>query len=117
MQFVMAKARVASLKQVSIPRLELVAAVLSVKIVAKVLTELEFDCQPSVHYWTDSQVVLAYIANDAKQFHTFIANRVQYIRDHTEVDQWRFVKGSINPADLASRGLGAVELAKSARTT
>ena len=64
-------------------------------------------------FWTDSEVVLGYISNDARRFHTFVANRVQSIREYTTPDQWRKVHTKENPADKASRGLSAQELLSS----
>ena len=61
----MGKARVAPKKFVSIPRLELVAAVLSVKISNMIKKEFQLQ-ELEEYYWTDSRVVLGYIANDTK---------------------------------------------------
>ncbi|XP_038063112.1 uncharacterized protein LOC119733815 [Patiria miniata] len=87
---VMGKCRVCPLKAVTIPRLELNAAVVSVRVSALVQRELDYQDYSEV-FWTDSQVVLGYIAIDACRFHVFVANRVQIIRDHTEPSQWRHV--------------------------
>lgn len=103
---VMAKARVAPLKITSIPRLELSAAVVSTKISVMLRSELDMKIDEEF-YWTDSQVVLGYINNDARRFHTFVANRVQLIRDNSDPSQWHYVDTSENPADHASRGLSA----------
>ena len=111
---VMAKSRVTPLKPVTVPRLELTAAVVSTKISAFLQKELKYGCVPE-YFWTDSKVVLGYISNEARRFHTFVANRVQAIRDHTSPDQWHYVDTKDNPADDASRGLGAGELIKSDR--
>ena len=54
-------------------------------------------------FWTDSKVVIGYIKNDARRFKTFVANRVQRIRDNTDVQQWCYVPTGENPADSASR--------------
>ena len=83
---VMAKSRVTPLKPVTVPRLELTAAVVSTKISAFLQKELKYGCVPE-YFWTDSKVVLGYISNEARRFHTFVANRVQTIRDHTSPDQ------------------------------
>ena len=104
---VMGKARVTPLRQISIPRLELTAAVLSVKMSNLLRGELKFDDVVEV-FWSDSKVVLGYIANEARRFHVFVGNRVQQIRDSTEVNQWNYVQTKDNPADCASRGLSAV---------
>ncbi|XP_014678757.1 PREDICTED: uncharacterized protein LOC106818575 [Priapulus caudatus] len=98
---VLARGRVAPLKYVSIPRLELTAAVMGARLANTVLTELGVK---EVHYWTDSQTVLRYLQNDSMRFKTFVANRVAVIRDLTEPNQWRYVRTCNNPADEASRG-------------
>ncbi|XP_078371358.1 uncharacterized protein LOC144655010 [Oculina patagonica] len=111
---VMAKSRVAPLKPVTVPRLELVAAVVATNISAFLQKELKYNSLPEV-FWTDSKVVLGYISNDARRFHTFVANRVQLIRDRTSPDQWNYVETKENPADDASRGLTAQEMIDSTR--
>ena len=106
---VMGKARVTPLRPVSIPRLELTASVLSVKIADLLKSELKIP-EVSEFFWSDSKVVLGYIANDARRFHIFVANRVQSIRDTTDAGQWNYVRTNDNPADCASRGLTASSL-------
>ncbi|XP_063878734.1 uncharacterized protein LOC135110395 [Scylla paramamosain] len=109
---VMAKSRVTPLKTMTIPRLELAAAVVSVRIHKLLKGELEYNNVEEV-FWTDSKVVLGYIANEAKRFHVYVANRVETIRDHTSPNQWKFVETQYNPADHASRGMTADELCNS----
>jgi hypothetical protein len=111
---VVGKSRVAPLKQVSIPRLELTAAVVSVKVSAMLQEELDYKSIEEI-YWTDSKVVLGYINNDARRFHVFVANRVQQIRDHSSKDQWNYVESKLNPADEASRGLKACDIVSDSR--
>ena len=107
------KARVAPLKLVTIPRLELNAALLSVRMGTFLKDELEYD-NITQFYWTDSRVVLGYISNDSKRFHIFVGNRVQQIRDGSDISQWRYVNTSVNPADEGSRGVSPEDfLAKS----
>ena len=98
------KFKVTSKKFLSIPRLELTAAVLSVKMACLIRKELNFG-NIAEKFWTDSQVVLAYIRSTTKRFKVFVANRVQKIQEHSDVNQWNYVKGKDNPADDASRGL------------
>ena len=108
----MAKARVTPLKSVTIPRLELGAAVLSARISSMLVKELQYqDIKP--FFWTDSKVVLGYIGNVSKRFDVFVANRVQEIRDRTDPDQWQYVSTEHNPADAASRGMTVKELKSS----
>ena len=107
--FLMGKARVAPLKLMSTPRMELTAAVVSVNVSSMLSKELKYK-ETEELYHTDSTVVLGYINNEARRFHTYVGNRVQYIRDRSKPEQWRHVAGELNPADEASRGLTATEL-------
>ena len=99
----MGKARVTPLKPITVPRLELTAATTSTKVAIQLKKELKIkiDCE---WFWTDSQVVLGYIANVSKKFHLFVANRIQAIHDASDVSQWRYVPSEENPADDGSRG-------------
>ena len=58
-----------------------------------------------VCFWTDASVVLRCILNSSSRFETFVANRIEQLHTMTSPDQWRFVPGTMNPADIASRGL------------
>ena len=78
---VIGKARVAPTKVVTIPRLELTAAVVSSSISSMLKEELELKIDQE-YFWTDSQVVLGYINNEARKFHIFMANHVQRIRNN-----------------------------------
>ena len=100
----MGKSRVVPNNASIIPRLELTAATVATKVGYLLFRELPIQ-NISEFYWTDSQVVLSYIKNDHKRFHTFVANRVKLICDYTYVEQWRHVPSKYNPADYASRGL------------
>ena len=58
-------------------------------------------------------MVLGYITNDSKRFHVFAANRVQKIREGSDLKQWHYVETKSNPADHASRGLNASRISAS----
>ena len=68
-------------------------------------------------FWSDSNVVLGYIANESCRFHVFVANRVQLIQDLTSVDQWKYIETKLNPADDASHGLSPISLVTSKWST
>jgi len=109
---VMGKSRVAPTKITTIPRLELTAAVVSAKVAVMVQEELNYT-NLKQYFWTDSKVLLGYINNDTKRFHTFVTNRVQIIKSNTDTKEWRYIDTKNNPADHASRGLNAEELMNS----
>ena len=79
---ILGKSRVSPMKPTTIPRLELTAATVSAKVAAMVKKQISIDLV-SEFYWTDSQIVLGYIQNDARRFRIFVANRVQQIRECT----------------------------------
>ncbi|XP_044165857.1 uncharacterized protein LOC122949868 [Acropora millepora] len=109
------KSRLVPLKQVTIPRLELSAAVISVQLDKVLKRELDFPLAEKSVFWTDSTSVLRYIRNETKRFHTFVANRIAIIRDGSDPDQWRHVGGDLNPADDLFRGLSVKALLSSDR--
>ena len=112
--FVMAKTRVAPLRQLSIPRLELQAALLAVRLSDTVKRELTINVSETF-FWSDSMTVLLYIANESRRFHTFVANRVSEIQESSSAAQWRFVPGRLNPADDCTRGMRASEMTSDSR--
>ena len=104
--FIMSKSRLTPLKAVTIPRLELAAATLAVKIDKIIKHNLDIPVQRT-YFWTDSTIVLQLISNKDKIFATFVANRLQAIRDGSSPDEWNYVNTHLNPADDASRGLSS----------
>ena len=69
--FLMAKSRIAPIKPISIPRLELTAAVVSVNVTRMLKSELDVD-NVQCYYYTDSEIVIGYINNDARRFHVYV---------------------------------------------
>ena len=109
---VMGKARVTPMRMVTIPRLELTAALLSVKISKLLQTAFKYPIDEE-YFWTDSTIVLCYLKNDTRRFHVYVANRIEQIKDHTNSSQWHHVQSKDNPADHASRSLDVNALAES----
>ena len=99
----MAKSCVTPLKFVSVPRLEVTAATLAVKVATHLKEEL--DEVDEEMFWTDSRVVLSYIQSTKRCFKMFAANRINQIKSNFDVSQWHYIQTNQNPADDCSRGL------------
>lgn len=110
-RFVASKSRVAPLQAVSIPRLELMAAVAGLKLVQTVGQVLGIDKSKWV-FWSDSMDVLYWIRGQSRKIKPFVANRVGEIQASTNPEQWRYVPTKLNPSDLLTRGLGVSALAE-----
>ena len=107
--FVIGKARVTPLKMITIPRLELTAALLSIKISKFLKTAFKYQINEE-YFRTDSTIVLCSLKNDTRRFMTYVANRIEQIKEHTTVNQWHYVASESNPADHASRSLDVKSL-------
>lgn len=106
---VTSKTRVAPVKQVSLPRLELCAAHLLVRLMVTLTNSMHLqDCE--IFAWSDSTVVLAWLSDHPRRWKSFVANRTSYILEYIPSKYWRHIKSGNNPADLATRGVSSSDL-------
>lgn len=107
--FVLGKARLAPQPELTIPRLELCAAVMAVEMSEVICEEIDHPIN-KISFYTDSKVVLGYIYNQSRRFYVYVNNRVRRIRESTTPEQWHFVTTDQNPADHGSRSVPAAAL-------
>ena len=105
LQLMVSKTRIAPLKKLTIPKLELMAACLMATAISRLVEKIRVD---NVFAWCDSKIVLAWIQKPAGQFKVFVANRIKTIQSASCINSWNYV-----PTDISSRGSSVLKLLNS----
>lgn len=110
-QLLASKARVSTIKPITIPRLELIACECGAKLGEYLKNSINVS-NAKWYFWSDSSNALSWIKRN-ENWMIFVNNRVMKIRSLTNADDWHHVPGNLNPADLPSRGCSAKQLLQS----
>ena len=110
--YVIGKCRLAPIRHMTVPKLELQALVYGVRLRKQILNEHDAKID-KIYHWTDSLIVLQWLQAAHKKQQVFVANRAAEILENSSMDQWRHVKGVENPADIGTRGMSIEGLKES----
>ena len=110
-RMIASKCKVVPLKPMTVPRLELIGAVLGLRLTRNILYVLGLPMQ-AVTFYSDSMDVLWWVRVRGRSFRLFIANCIGEIQMETEPSQWQHVGTKENPANLCTRGATPNELMK-----
>ncbi|XP_062540966.1 uncharacterized protein LOC134209009 [Armigeres subalbatus] len=99
---VASKTKVSPLKPLSIPRLELQAAMLGARLAQSIGSSLTLQID-SRFFWSDSSTVLSWLRSERRRYHQFVEFRVAEILSLTSIDEWRYVPTKLNAADDATK--------------
>ena len=100
----MCKARVAPVKELTIPKLELMGALLSSRLAVFLIETFEFELNiESIHIWVDNQAVLAWIMSEKEIKNVFVRNRINEIKSSLPRATFHYVPSELNPADIVTK--------------
>ena len=109
-RYKISKTKVAPIKQLSIPKLELEAVTLGAELAGSCESEMTSTIS-SKHFWTDSTATLGWIQSKQRQ-KMYIANRLTKIHENFNPENWRHIPGKMNPPDHGTRGLTPSDIPK-----
>ncbi|XP_029157317.1 uncharacterized protein LOC114929804 [Nylanderia fulva] len=111
-ELLISKSRITPIRAVSLPRLELNAALLLSHLIEKIRASVDLS-KSEIILWTDSTITIQWISSPSRKWNAFVANRVGEIQCLTRRSSWRHVPSAHNPADILSRGVDLAGLMQS----
>ena len=110
----MGKARVAPIKRMTVPNLELQAAVYGAQLAQFIREEQDIEYSDCV-FWSDSTTVLYWLRTPEMRHRIFVANRIAKILDVSSAFDWKYVSSKANPADDGTRGYSVEQMTSKSR--
>ena len=104
LSFLIGKWRLTPVKTVSLPRLELNAAVVGVQIAQVIKKEVSLPLS-TFKYWTDLTLAPQYITDKSHRLKVYVANWVAEILEYTNTGDWQHIDGKMSPSDICTREL------------
>jgi hypothetical protein len=101
-RLICSKARLAPIKRVTLPRLELLAALVTTSLLHYFCQATECDISKAT-LWSDSAIALTWICGDMNRQKTFVCNHIKEILEYTAPSKWCHCSRSENPANILSR--------------
>ena len=110
-RLLLSKSRLAPSKRITMPRLELSGALLSARLLdfIKKHTRLAFK---KAYMIVDSEIVRAMLQKESYGFNTFTGVRVGEIQALSDKEDWYWVEGVLNIADIITRGEKVLKLGR-----
>ena len=107
------KTRVAPIKTQTMPRLELLGALILARLIRRICETISSEYSINeVTCCTDSAIAFSWVQHSDLEYKKFVQGKVVEIRKKTELKQWKHVPGKENIADLPTRGCLPDELAE-----
>lgn len=112
--FIQSKCKVAPLKELSIPRKELLACVLGSRLADSIVKGHSWPISKK-YFWTDSETCYKWINSDHRNYKQFVANKISEILDYSSIEEWNWIPGKLNVADDATKYKANIDLSMSGR--
>ena len=110
----MSKRKVAPVKQVTIPKLELQVAVMANRWTQTNIDSYSLKLSKKV-LWTDSQTAVKLIRSEARNYPPLVINRISVILDSFAMEEWTWVSTEQNGPDDATRDTDHIDITSSSR--